>query len=201
MTAPISTHEHHDPTDGPAAWAMALAMLAHPRPRAELAADLAAVGSGDHLVDVGCGPGTAVRVALRRGATATGVDPSGPARRLGRWLTRDRRATFLAGTAEALPVDDGGATVAWALASAHHWSDPAAAARELARVLGPGGRLVVVERAATTTAHGHAAHGLVPDGADALAGHLTAAGLTRTEVRQVRLGRHELVTITAVSPE
>ena len=43
---------------------------------ARVVADIAEVGPGDRVVDIGCGPGTAVREAARRGATATGVDPS-----------------------------------------------------------------------------------------------------------------------------
>ena len=43
---------------------------------ARLAADVAAVSDGDRVIDVGCGPGTAVREAARRGARVTGVDPA-----------------------------------------------------------------------------------------------------------------------------
>src|SRR5262245_15125577 len=80
------THSHEDdPTSGPKAWAYALALAGGRGPHARLAADRAGIGPGDHVVDVGCGTGTAVREAVKRGATAVGVDPSDPARRLARW--------------------------------------------------------------------------------------------------------------------
>jgi SAM-dependent methyltransferase len=47
-----------------------------------LIADLAEVGPGDRVVDVGCGPGRFLREAAERGATAVGVDPSSQMRRL-----------------------------------------------------------------------------------------------------------------------
>ncbi len=38
-------------------------------------ANAAELTVADRLVDVGCGPGTAVRLAARRAVTATGIDP------------------------------------------------------------------------------------------------------------------------------
>ena len=44
--------------------------------------------------------------------------------RLARRLTRRRdRITLRQGTAEALPLPDGSATVLWSIATVHHWSD------------------------------------------------------------------------------
>src|SRR5689334_25380292 len=43
---------------------------------ARLAIELAELGAGDRLVDVGCGPGVAVQRAKANGAEAVGVDPS-----------------------------------------------------------------------------------------------------------------------------
>lgn len=66
---------------------------------ARLAADLAAVSAADRVIDVGCGPGTAVREAARRGAEATGVDPAPVMFRLARALT-PRRSTVTMRPAE-----------------------------------------------------------------------------------------------------
>src|SRR5438034_10594557 len=82
-----------------------------------LVADLAGVGPGDRVLDVGCGPGAAAREAARRGAAVTGVDPAPLMLALGRRLSRGRtgrRIAFVEGTAEALPVADRSATAAWA---------------------------------------------------------------------------------------
>lgn len=45
-----------------------------PEPLVERMLDLAGVGPGDHLIDLGCGDGRIVLAAARRGATALGVD-------------------------------------------------------------------------------------------------------------------------------
>ena len=49
---------------------------------ARLVADLATVGPGDRVVDVGSGPGRFLREAAERGAEAVGVEPSKQMRRL-----------------------------------------------------------------------------------------------------------------------
>lgn len=94
---------------------------------------------GDRVLDIGCGPGTAVRAAARTGAEAVGVDPSDTML----WLARKSnaaRCTYYQGTAEALPLEDGSATIAWSIASVHHWSDVPGGLAEIVRVLAPGGR-------------------------------------------------------------
>jgi SAM-dependent methyltransferase len=91
---------------------------------ARLAADVAAVSDGDRVIDIGCGPGSAVREAARRGARVTGVDPAPVMLRLARTLTADRPAiTWVHGAAEDLPEPDTSATVVWSLACVHHWKD------------------------------------------------------------------------------
>lgn len=45
-----------------------------PEPLLERMLDLAEVGPGDHLIDLGCGDGRIVIAAARRGANALGVD-------------------------------------------------------------------------------------------------------------------------------
>ncbi|HXQ55141.1 MAG TPA: class I SAM-dependent methyltransferase, partial [Actinomycetes bacterium] len=85
-----------------------------------LMAELAGVGPGDRVVDVGCGPGRFLREAAERGATAVGVDPSAQMRRLAKRAIPDRlrpAVMVVDGTAEHLPLDDASATVAWAVAS------------------------------------------------------------------------------------
>jgi len=60
-------------------------------------------------------------------------------------------------------VPDDSATVAWAISSAHHWEDRAAAIGEARRALAPAGRLVLAERLTKPGARGHACHGLTRD--------------------------------------
>jgi ubiquinone/menaquinone biosynthesis C-methylase UbiE len=66
--------------------------------------------------------------------------------RVARLLTRSSDAHYVEGRAEALPAADDSASVAWPIASVHHWGDVDAGLRELRRVLTPGGRFIAIER-------------------------------------------------------
>jgi ubiquinone/menaquinone biosynthesis C-methylase UbiE len=52
-------------------------------------------------------------------------------------------AEFLEADSEALPFRDGDFTAVLCTTSFHHYPDPAAAINEMARVMAPGGRLVI----------------------------------------------------------
>lgn len=163
-----------------------------------LMAELAGVGPGDRVVDVGCGPGRFLREAAERGAEAVGVEPSSQMRRVAGWRTpaslRDA-VRVVDGTAERLPLADGSATVACALASYHHWEDPDAGLAELRRVLGPGGRLLIVERLARSG--GRARHALTWEGAQELAARAQRAGFAEAVASRRSLGRRRLVVVQA----
>src|SRR5262245_2105651 len=137
----------------------ALSMVAGRGGDARLAAQLGRVGADDVVVDVGCGPGAAVRHAALLGATVTGVDPAPVMLRVARVLTRSTNAQYVEGTAEALPFEDDAATLIWSIATVHHWRDLDVGLREVRRVLQPGGRFVAIERATTPGARGLASHG------------------------------------------
>ncbi len=63
-----------------------------------------------------------------------------------RYLSADiDNVRFVEGEAGALPFDDGSVTAVLCTSSFHHYPDPAAAAREMGRVLTPGGRLVIAD--------------------------------------------------------
>jgi ubiquinone/menaquinone biosynthesis C-methylase UbiE len=181
----------------------ALSMTVGRGAAARTIADVAAVGAGDRLVDIGCGPGTAVREAARRGAASTGVDPSplmlDLARRIS-FLRGVRYITWVEGSAEAIPVPDGAASVAWALSSVHHWVDRPTGLAEASRALVPGGRLVLAERLARPGARGHAAHGLTRDQADELAAELGAAGFVDIRIETRGAGRRALLVVRGIRP-
>ena len=171
-------------------------------PSTRLVVDLARVVPGDRVVDVGCGPGLFLKEAAERGATAVGVDPSARMRRLAvRRIPAGLRpaVTVVDGTAEHLPLDDAWATVAWAVASFHHWTDPAAGLAEVRRVLGPGGRLLVAERLASPRGwfRGHA---LTWAAAEGLAAQAERAGFAEVAVSSHRLGRRQLVVVAGCRP-
>lgn len=166
---------------------------------ARLAADVAAVSDDDRVIDVGCGPGTAVREAARRGARVTGVDPAPVMLRLARTLTADRRAiTWVDGTAEHLPERDASATVVWSLACVHHWKDVTAGLAEIKRVLAPGGRFLAIERLVQPGATGLSSHVWTTPQAESFAAQCRAAGLVDARVENHTPGRRALVVVTAI---
>ena len=101
-------------------------------------------GRGDVLLDVGCGSGAAVRGAAGTVAVAVGVDACPRMIERAQQLGSGRqRAGYVVGAAEMLPFADDVFTVLLCTAVMRHVSDRAAAVSELARVLRPGGRVVV----------------------------------------------------------
>jgi ubiquinone/menaquinone biosynthesis C-methylase UbiE len=102
------------------------------------------LGAGDRLLDVGCGTGAAVRAAAEIVDRAVGVDLSP------KMLTQARERAagltaveFVEGDSENLPFGEGEFTAVLCTTSLHHYPRPEAAAREMARVLTPGGRVVI----------------------------------------------------------
>jgi len=115
-----------------------------------LAADVAAAAPhGAAVLDVGTGPAILlVELArLRPDLRLTGVDPSADMvataeRNLSRWAPD---ASAVRGDAERLPFPDGAFDLVVTSFSLHHWADVTAAGAELARVLRPGGRVLVYD--------------------------------------------------------
>ena len=166
-----------------------------------LAAELSGLGPEDTVIDVGCGPGAAVRRAARRAASVTGVDPAPVMLRVARILTLpSAQVRYLEGTAEALPVPDGSASVVWSIASVHHWGDLDAGLSEALRALRPGGRFVAIERRTRPGARGHASHGWTDDQARAFADRCVARGFCDARVGRHNYGRRRTVSVTCVAP-
>lgn len=200
---PPNHHANYRQFGGPFGYVAGLTMIAGRGRDARLAAELASMAPGHHAVDIGCGPGPAVRLAARRGASVVGVDPAAPMLRLARLLTRLRPPTGavdwqLAG-AEALPLDDASADACWSIASVHHWPDLDAGLAEVRRILRPGGRFVAIEKRTADDASGLASHGWTAPQAETCARMLREVGFSSAEVTNHDLGRRRVVAVTAVA--
>ena len=113
-----------------------------------LAFEQLGMGRGEYVLEVGFGGGDLIEWLVSAGETRViGVDPSQAMLKRAKRRFRDRVAQgqveLLAGSAEALPIVDRSIDKACSVNSAYFWPDPAAAMAEFARVLRPGGRLVL----------------------------------------------------------
>ena len=199
--SPVNHHAHHPGFTGATGALFGLIMVVMGRAKARLAADVASVADADHVVDVGCGPGTAVRAAAGRGARVTGVDPAPVMLRLARTVTRDQPSiTWADGVAEDLPLQDGSATVVWSLATVHHWKDVTVGLAEVHRVLASGGRFLAIERQVRPGATGLASHGWTEHQAESFAAQCRTAGLQNVQIENQRTGRRSVWVVSGVRP-
>ena len=168
---------------------------------AKLAIRLAELRAGDRLVDVGSGPGVAARRAASLGVEVVAVDPAVVMLRVGRIANRADGLRYSSGSAEALPVADGWASVVWSLATVHHWPDLDSALREVGRVLEPSGRFVAIERRVEGGAHGLASHGWTRSQADAFATRFETLGFSCAVAEHRDGNRGPALSVVAVAPD
>ncbi|MBA2955921.1 methyltransferase domain-containing protein [Nocardioides sp. CGMCC 1.13656] len=114
------------------------------------ALDAGAVDAGETCVDVGSGTGTMTRrLAQLVGPTGQvlGIEPNAEMRRVAadRAASAGVAATFQEGLATALPLPDASVDVVWCERVLQHLPDAQAALHEMARVLRPGGRALVLD--------------------------------------------------------
>lgn len=148
--------------------------------------DWAGLEPGMDIVDIGCGPGSAVAAAALRvgNGSAVGIDISPEFVEIARHRHRTRaNASFQVGRAEALPFDDDSFDVAWSIHSVHHWQDSRAGMTEAHRVLHPGGTFLIVERFAPKRPWG-----IDGSRAETLAAELKRAGFIRVAVSTDKAG-------------
>ncbi len=113
----------------------------------------------DHLLDIGCGTGTACREAAKiiiKG-TITGIDPIPVMIRIANEQTSNniKQIHFLEGSTEEIPLPSSSMTICTAINSLHHWSDYKKGFEEILRVLMPGGRLIISDEIVVNDSCGH----------------------------------------------
>jgi SAM-dependent methyltransferase len=152
MTPPERAHLAMRP-EGMAGRLFGVVMERLNAPAYRLACELAAPAPADAVLEVGFGTGRLVELLLERvtQGRVAGVDPTPTMVEVARARRGVRRAgertDLRLGDAGRLPWSDASFDVALALHCFQFWPDPLACARELRRVLRPGGRLVVILRA------------------------------------------------------
>ena len=117
---------------------------------ADRTADLAltVAPAAQRILDVGCGTGYLLRQLDGHCPDAvelTGVDPARAMIATARAAATGERLRWLEGTAEDLPFPEGSFDLVVSTTSFDHWADQQAGLRECARVLAPGGWLVLTD--------------------------------------------------------
>jgi ubiquinone/menaquinone biosynthesis C-methylase UbiE len=96
------------------------------------------------IIDLGCGTGRfSELLATHFGVKVIGIDPSQKMVDQARRKPASGSVVYRRGSAEALPLPDGCADLVFMSMAYHHFSDPAAAARECHRVLRPAGYVCI----------------------------------------------------------
>lgn len=110
---------------------------------------VATVPTPNRVLDLGCGTGYLLRMLAGRYPDAerlVGIDAAPEMVRAATAATRDGRLTFSVGVAEQIGHPDDTFDLIVSTTSFDHWSDQQAGLDECARVLRPGGRLVLVDQ-------------------------------------------------------
>ncbi|MFD5074150.1 methyltransferase domain-containing protein [Streptomyces sp. NPDC058371] len=158
--------------------------------------DAVAARPGERAVDIGCGTGSQTRAlatAVTADGEALGIEPNPGLRAVAeeRSAAAGVKARFADGDALALALPDASVDVVWCERVLQHLLEPQQAVDEMARVLRPGGRVVLLDTDwATTILHpgdpdtiaaltsGALTAAANPHAGRKLLGQLSAAGLT-----------------------
>ena len=166
-----------------------------------------ALEAGDQVLEIGCGPGLALKHAARRigrAGFAAGIDHAplavSTALRRNRGFVRQGRVEVRCASVQSIPYPDRRFNAAYAVNSFQFWPAPEDALAELRRVLQTGARLVLTQRAANTEIKmdfAGASGGW--DRIEKAASFLPDAGFEIEEVRETQVGRLIAASIIATA--
>ena len=115
-----------------------------------LVVEFSGAGTDDTVLDVACGPGIIVCAFAKVAKHATGLDLTPAMLERARVLQRETgltNITWQQGEAIPLPYPDASFSIVTSRFAFHHFLDPLAAIKEMARVCRPGGKVVVIDSA------------------------------------------------------
>jgi ubiquinone/menaquinone biosynthesis C-methylase UbiE len=116
----------------------------YPDELVDRACELAGVGRGDPVLELGCGSGQLTHALVARGLQVSAVEPGSNLIELARRRLRGAHATeFVHARFEDAGLPPGRFRAVFC-AAAFHWIDPDFSWREVARVLTPGGTLALI---------------------------------------------------------
>ncbi len=112
----------------------------------------AGAGRDDRVLDVACGTGALTNAFAARCGAAVGLDIMAPALAQARAQARERglaNVEFTLGELERMPFANGQFTGAACRFSFHHFVNPAQVFAEMARVIAPGGWMIIADMTAS----------------------------------------------------
>jgi SAM-dependent methyltransferase len=157
----------------------------------QMALEMMQIREGDQVIDVGCGTGNNTRHLAQAAGEGLTVGLDASEAMLSAAVARSNRENlaYLRGDACALPFEDETFDVACSVGVVHMIEEPLLALTEMARVLAPGGRLVVVASCARKDRHRGARRGVIIFGKDELTDALRERGLQDIEQKVVWQGQ------------
>jgi SAM-dependent methyltransferase len=157
----------------------------------QMALEMMRIREGNQVIDVGCGTGNYTRhLAQAAGEGLTvGLDASETMLAAAASRSDRENLAYLRGDACALPFEDETFDVACSVGVIHMLEEPLLALAEMARVLAPGGRLVVVASCVSKERQRGTRRGIVFFGRDELTDALRGHGLGDIDQKVVGHGQ------------
>lgn len=116
----------------------------------DAAIELLAPAPGEHVLEIGFGPGRALGLLVSRGVAVTGIDVSAAMVSLAAHRNpgpvQSGALNLYVSDGVTIPLEDNSVDAVLSVHNLYFWSDPRATIQEITRVLRPGGRVLLVFR-------------------------------------------------------